>query len=44
MAGMMHCAVVEKFGAPLALKAMAIPTPGPGQILVMRWYIKISKR
>lgn len=34
MATMMHCAVVEKFGAPLALRAMAIPTPGPGQILV----------
>jgi len=34
MATMMHCAVVEKFGAPLALREMAIPTPGPGQILV----------
>jgi propanol-preferring alcohol dehydrogenase len=34
MATMMHCAVVEKFGAPLALREKAIPTPGPGQILV----------
>jgi alcohol dehydrogenase, propanol-preferring len=34
MNGMMHCAVVEKFGAPLALREIAIPTPGPGQILV----------
>ena len=34
MAAKMHCAVVEKFGAPLAFREMPIPNPGPGQILV----------
>src|SRR6202050_2338122 len=30
----MHAAVVEKFGAPLVLREMPIPSPGFGQILV----------
>lgn len=30
----MHAAVVEKFGAPLVLREWAVPTTGPGQILV----------
>ncbi len=30
----MHAAVVEQFGKPLALKEVAIPEPGPGQVLV----------
>jgi len=30
----MKAAVVEKFGAPLIIKELDIPTPGPGQILV----------
>jgi len=34
MARKMMAAIVEKFGAPLVLREMDIPTPGPGQILV----------
>ncbi len=34
MAAKMHAAVVELFGKPLAFREVAIPTPGPGQILV----------
>ena len=34
MARTMHAAVVEQFGKPLVLREVAIPTPGPGQILV----------
>jgi propanol-preferring alcohol dehydrogenase len=30
----MHSAVVEAFGKPLVLRDWAIPTPGPGQIVV----------
>ena len=30
----MHAAVVEQFGQPLVMKELAIPEPGPGQILV----------
>ena len=30
----MHAAVVEKFGAPLVLREMPIPTPGSGQIVI----------
>jgi propanol-preferring alcohol dehydrogenase len=30
----MQAAVVEQFGAPLVMKTLAIPEPGPGQILV----------
>ena len=30
----MQAAVVEQFGAPLVIKEIAIPTPGPGEILV----------
>ena len=30
----MKAAVVEKFGAPLVVKELPIPTPGPGQVLV----------
>jgi propanol-preferring alcohol dehydrogenase len=30
----MHAAVVEAFGQPLVMKELAIPSPGPGQILV----------
>ncbi len=30
----MHAAVVEAFGKPLTLRERAIPTPGPGQIVV----------
>jgi propanol-preferring alcohol dehydrogenase len=30
----MQAAVVEKFGVPLVLREIDIPTPGPGQILV----------
>ena len=30
----MHAAFVEQFGQPLVLKEVAIPVPGPGQILV----------
>ncbi|MBW4034856.1 MAG: alcohol dehydrogenase AdhP [Proteobacteria bacterium] len=30
----MHSAVVEAFGKPLTLREWAIPTPGPGQIVV----------
>ena len=31
---MMKAAVVEKFGAPLVIRELPIPTPGPGQALV----------
>lgn len=34
MANSMHAAVVEAFGKPLAFHEWAIPTPGPGEILV----------
>jgi len=34
MAKTMKAAVVEKFGAPLVVKELPIPTPGPGQVLV----------
>ncbi|MCW8309022.1 zinc-dependent alcohol dehydrogenase [Acidiphilium sp. PA] len=34
MATTMHCALVEAFGKPLVLREWAIPTPGPGQIVV----------
>ena len=34
MAGKMQAAVVEAFGAPLVLRELDIPAPGPGQILV----------
>jgi alcohol dehydrogenase, propanol-preferring len=34
MVEMMLSAVVEKFGAPLVLKKLPIPSPGPGQILL----------
>jgi len=34
MAGQMHAAVVEKFGAPLVLREWDIPSPGPGQIVI----------
>ena len=34
MAHKMQAAVVERFGAPLVLREMDIPSPGPGQILV----------
>ena len=34
MAKTMHAAVVEQFGQPLVLRETAIPSPGPGQILV----------
>ena len=34
MASRMHAAVVEMFGKPLAFREVAVPTPGPGQILV----------
>ena len=30
----MHAAVVEKFAAPLVFRELAIPSPGPGQIVV----------
>jgi propanol-preferring alcohol dehydrogenase len=30
----MRAAIVEKFGQPLVLREVAIPTPGPGQALV----------
>ncbi len=30
----MKAAVVEKFGAPLVVREMPVPTPGPGQVLV----------
>lgn len=30
----MRAAQVERFGQPLVLKELDIPTPGPGQILV----------
>jgi propanol-preferring alcohol dehydrogenase len=30
----MHAAFVEQFGKPLVLRETAVPTPGPGQILV----------
>ena len=30
----MHAAVVEQFGKPLMVREVAIPSPGPGQILV----------
>lgn len=32
--GKMQAAVVERFGAPLVIREISIPTPGPGQILV----------
>ena len=32
--GIMHAAVVEGFGKPLAMKEVDIPSPGPGQILI----------
>jgi alcohol dehydrogenase, propanol-preferring len=31
---MMKAAVVEKFGAPMAVREVPVPTPGPGQALV----------
>ena len=34
MANTMHAAVVEQLGQPLMLREIAIPLPGPGQILV----------
>ncbi len=34
MATKMQAAVVEAFGAPLVLRELDVPTPGPGQILV----------
>ena len=34
MAGTMQAAVVEAFGAPLVLRELDVPTPGPGEILV----------
>src|SRR6201997_3288784 len=34
MAKMMKAAVVEKFGQPLVVRDVPIPTPGPGQALV----------
>jgi len=34
MTSTMQAAVVEAFGEPLVIKALPIPTPGPGQILV----------
>ena len=34
MSHTMQAAQVERFGQPLVLKELAIPTPGPGQILV----------
>ena len=34
MASMMKAAVVRQFGKPLVIEEMAIPEPGPGQILV----------
>ena len=34
MANTMHAAVVEQFGKPLMVREVAIPSPGPGQILV----------
>jgi len=34
MTSTMQAAFVEQFGAPLVLREVAIPTPGPGQILV----------
>ena len=34
MAGKMQAAVVEAFGAPLVLRELDVPTPGPGEILV----------
>jgi len=34
MAKMMRAAVVERFGEPLTVKEIAIPNPGPGQVLV----------
>ncbi len=34
MSELMHAAVVERFGQSLALKEVAVPTPGLGQILV----------
>lgn len=34
MAGLMQAAIVEHFGKPLVLREIAVPTPGPGQILV----------
>src|SRR5215469_6075707 len=30
----MSAAVVEKFGAPLVMRELPVPTPGPGQVLV----------
>ena len=30
----MHAAVVEKFGAPLVLRELPIPSPGPSQIVM----------
>jgi propanol-preferring alcohol dehydrogenase len=34
MSKTMQAAVVREFGKPLVIEEMAIPTPGPGQILV----------
>ena len=34
MVSMMKAAVVREFGKPLVIEEMAIPDPGPGQILV----------
>jgi propanol-preferring alcohol dehydrogenase len=30
----MHAAVVRRFGAPLVIEEVPVPTPGPGQVLV----------
>jgi propanol-preferring alcohol dehydrogenase len=34
MSEMMQAAFVEKFGQPLVLKSVPVPTPGPGEVLV----------
>ena len=34
MAKMVKAAVVEKFGQPLVVREVPVPTPGPGQALV----------
>jgi len=34
MGAKMHAAVVEQFGKPLVFQEWAVPSPGPGQILV----------
>ncbi len=44
MSPSMQAAVVEAFGKPLALREMAIPAVGPGQIFVKQGLRRLPHR